>query len=124
MYLCENGNTPSIYTLKPINKYTIRSKNVLFKPICKKNFSKCKLSYHGPRLWNIFITPNNELSEAVTKNMFKIRLKRLYLQLHICELTRTFGQVTHKKMSFHITRFGSNLPTLKPLCRKHKLLFT
>ena len=36
MYLCKNGNTPSIfkhiYTLKPINKYTTRSKNILFKP--------------------------------------------------------------------------------------------
>ena len=42
MYLCKNGNTPSIfkhiYTLKPINKYTPRSKNILFKPLCKKNF--------------------------------------------------------------------------------------
>ena len=44
MYLCENGRTPSIfkliYTLKPIKKYTIRSKNMLFKPLCKKNFAK------------------------------------------------------------------------------------
>ena len=49
MYLCKNENTPSIfkhiYTLKPINKYTTRSKNILFKPLCKKNFAKFKLSY-------------------------------------------------------------------------------
>ena len=35
MYLCKNGNTPSIfkhiYTLKSIHKYTRRSTNVLFK---------------------------------------------------------------------------------------------
>ena len=37
-YLCKDGNTPSIfkhiYTLKPINKYTTRSKNILFKQLC------------------------------------------------------------------------------------------
>ena len=40
MYLCKNGNTPSIfnhiYTLKPINKYSTRSKNALFKPLRRK----------------------------------------------------------------------------------------
>ena len=44
MHLCKYGNSPSIfrhiYALKAMNKYTIRSKNVLFKPSCKKNFSK------------------------------------------------------------------------------------
>ena len=69
-YLCKNENTASIfkhiYTLKPINKYTTRSKNVLFKPLCKRNFAKFKLSYRGPRLWNNFIAPNNDLLEAVT----------------------------------------------------------
>ena len=43
-YLCKNGNTPSIFkhifTLKPINKYKTRSKEILFKPLCKKNFAK------------------------------------------------------------------------------------
>ena len=38
MYLCKDGNTPSIfkhiYTLKPMNKYTTRSKNILFKQLC------------------------------------------------------------------------------------------
>ena len=68
MYLCKNGNTPSIfkhiYTLKPINRYTTRSKNTLFKPLCKKNFVKFKLSYCVPHLWNKFIAPNNDLLEA------------------------------------------------------------
>ena len=75
MYLCKNGNTPSIfkhiYTLKPINKYTTRSKNILFKPLCKKNFAKFKLSYRGPHLWNNFIAPNNDLLEAATIYIFK-----------------------------------------------------
>ena len=70
MYHCKIENTPSIfkhiYTLKPINKYTTRSKNILFKPLYKKNFVKCKLSYHGPQLWNKFIAPNNDLLEALT----------------------------------------------------------
>ena len=81
MYFCKNGNTPSIfkhiYTLNPINKYTARSKNVLYKPLCKKNFAKFKLSYRGPHLWNKFVAPNNELLEAVTIHIFKIRLKRI-----------------------------------------------
>ena len=29
-----------IYTLKPINKYTAKSKNVLFKPLCKTKICK------------------------------------------------------------------------------------
>ena len=37
MYLCKNGNTSlsfkHIYALKPINVYTRRSKNILFKPL-------------------------------------------------------------------------------------------
>ena len=81
MYICKSGNTPSIlkliYTLKPFNKYTARSKKVLFKPLCKKNFVKFKLSYSGPHLRNKFIAPNNDLLEAVTINIFKIRLKKI-----------------------------------------------
>ena len=54
MYVCKNGNTPSIFkhinTLNPINKYTTRSRNILFKPLCKKNFTKFKRSYRGPHL--------------------------------------------------------------------------
>ena len=81
MYLCNNGNTPSIfshiYTLQPINKYTARSKNALFKLLCKKNFAKSKLSYRGPHIWNIFIASNNDLLEAVTISIFKIGLKKI-----------------------------------------------
>ena len=81
MYLCKNGNTPSIlkhiYKLKPINKYTTRSKNILFKPLCQKNYGKSELSYRGPQLWNKFIVPNNDLLEAVTIHIFKIRLKKI-----------------------------------------------
>ena len=65
------------YTLKPINKYTIRPKNILFKPLCKKNFAKFKLSYRGPDLWNEAIAPNNDLLEAVTIHIFKILLKKI-----------------------------------------------
>ena len=49
----------------------------MFKPLCKKNFAKFKLSYHGPHLWNKFIAPNNDLLEAVTIHIFKIRLKKI-----------------------------------------------
>ena len=81
MYLCKNGNTLSIfkhvYKLKPINNYTARSKNILFKPLCKKSFAKLKLSYRGLHLWNKFIAPNNDLLEAVTIHIFKIRLKKI-----------------------------------------------
>ena len=87
MYLCKNGNTPSIfkqiYTLKPINKYTTRSKNVLLKPLSKKNFAKFKLSYRRSHLWNKFIIPNNDLLEAVKIHISKIQLKKLSLHLLI-----------------------------------------
>ena len=81
MYLCKIGNTPSIfkhiYTLKSINEYTTRSKNVLLKPLCKKNIAKFKLSYRESHLWNKFIAPNNDILEVVTIHMFKIRLKKI-----------------------------------------------
>ena len=81
MYLCQNGNTPSIfkhiYALKPFNKYTTRSKNILLKPLCKKNFAKLKLTYRGPHLQNKFIAPNNDLLEAVTIHIFKIPLTKI-----------------------------------------------
>ena len=81
MYLCKNGKTPSIlkhiYTLKPINQYTASSKNILFKPLCKKTFAKFRLNYSGPHLWNKCIAPNNDLLEAVTIHIFKIRLKKI-----------------------------------------------
>ena len=71
-------------TLKPINIYAARSKNVLFKPLCKKNFSKFKLlrtTLHG-----INLLPNNDLLEAVTINMFKIRLKEIiFASINILE---------------------------------------
>ena len=64
IYLCENGNTllifKLIFTLKPINKYATRSKNLLFKPLSTKNFAKFKLSYRGQHLWNTFIAIINE----------------------------------------------------------------
>ena len=86
-YLCKNGNTPSIFkhifTLKPINKYATISKNILFKPLCKKNFAKRKLNYRGPHLWNRFFAPNNDLLEAITIDIFKIRLKKISLHLLI-----------------------------------------
>ena len=79
MKFCKNGNTASIfkhiYTLKPINKYTARSKNILFKPLCKKNFAKFKLSYRGPHLWNKFIAPNNDLLEAVVIKIIFVKIK-------------------------------------------------
>ena len=81
MYLCKTRRAPSIfkhiYTLKPINKYTAGTKNILFKPICKENFAKFKLSYRRPHLWNKFIAPNNGLLETVKIQIFKIRLKKI-----------------------------------------------
>ena len=67
----------NINTLKPINKYTTRSKNILLKPLFKKNFAKFKLSYRGPHLCNKFIAPNNDQLEAVTIHTFKTRLKKI-----------------------------------------------
>ena len=63
--------------LKPVCKYTTRSKNILLKPLCKKNFAKFKLSYRRPHLWNKFIGRNNDLLEAVTIDIFKMQLKKI-----------------------------------------------
>ena len=81
MYFCKNGSPRSIfkhiYRLKPINKYTTRSKNVLSKPLCKKNVVNCKLSYRGPHLWNKCIAPNHDTLEVKTINIFKMQLKKI-----------------------------------------------
>ena len=81
MYLCKNGNKPSIfkhiYTPKPINKYTARPENIFFKLLSKKNLAKFMLSFRGTHLWNIFIAPNDNLLEAGTIHIFKIRLKKI-----------------------------------------------
>ena len=81
MHLCKNGNTPSIFkhifSLKSISKYTTRSKYILFKPLCKKNFANFKFTYRGPHLQNKFIASNNDLLEAVTIDIFKIRIKKI-----------------------------------------------
>ena len=81
MHLCKNGNRPSMFKhicmLKPNNKYTTRSKYVLFKLLRKKNFPKFKLSYRRPHWWNKFFAPNNDLQEAVTISIFKIRFKKI-----------------------------------------------
>ena len=69
------------YTLKPINKYTIRPKNILFKPLCKKNFAKFKLSHRGPHLWNKFVAPNNDLLEAATIHI-QNTIKKDYLCIY------------------------------------------
>ena len=99
MYLYKNGNTPSIfkhiYTLKPVNKYTTRSKNILFKPLCKKNFAKFKLSYRGPHLWNKFIAPNNDLLEAVTIHLFNILLHFVYIAI----ISRLIKSCTEKSFA-------------------------
>ena len=75
MYLCKNGNTPSmfkhIHTLKP------RSKIILFRPLSNKKFEKFKLSYPGTHLRNKFIATNNDLLVAVTIHILKIRLEKI-----------------------------------------------
>ena len=74
MYLCQMYVPvifKHIYTLKQIKKYKTSSKNLLFKPLCKKKFGKFKISYCGPHLWNKFIAPNNDLLVAVTIKIFK-----------------------------------------------------
>ena len=74
MYFCKSGNTPSIfkhiYTLRPYNKYTTKSKDALFNPFCQKIFAKFKLSYRGSHLRSNFITPNNDLLKVATKIIF------------------------------------------------------
>ena len=74
MYLCQMyvpAIFKHIYKLKQIKKYKTRSKNLLFKPLCKKKFAKFKIRYLEPQLWNKFIAPNNDLLVAVTIKILK-----------------------------------------------------
>ena len=54
MCSCKNGSASSnfqnVFTLRSNNKYKTTSENVLLKPLCKKGFTKFKLSYLGPHL--------------------------------------------------------------------------
>ena len=80
MYLCKNENRPSIfkhiYWLKPISKYTTRSKNILFKPLCKKNFAKFKLSYH---IYGINLLPHKLPTRSCNDTHIQITIKKDYL---------------------------------------------
>ena len=53
--------------IKPINKYATRSKNVLLKPLHKKNIAKSMLSYREPHL-------------GFTIDLFTISFTQIYLQ--------------------------------------------
>ena len=49
LYKCKNKKSPSImqdlYTLKPVNKYVLRSKELIQKPACKTKFGQFCINY-------------------------------------------------------------------------------
>ena len=81
MFKCKMKQAPLIfhklYTLKGKNKYTTRSTRNLEKPIFKTKLSQFCISYRGPHLWNLLVTPSNSLSEIEYLPLFKRLLKRV-----------------------------------------------
>ena len=75
MCLCKNGNASSnfqnVFKLRSNNKYKTTPADLLLKPLCKKSFTKFKLNYLGPHLWNHFIALDNNLFEVQPIEIFK-----------------------------------------------------
>lgn len=78
---CKLLTAPSIfhpiYTLKPPNKYNMRSKGVLIEPVCKTKQSSFRISFRAPNMWNKLIVPKLTSLRIDSLNLFSIDLKNL-----------------------------------------------
>ena len=83
MFKCKMKVAPEIFhktfTLKPENKYTMRSKGKLFQPCKKTNLTSFCFSYRGPHMWNKIIFVNRCLSDLDSFSTFKLRVKDFLL---------------------------------------------
>ena len=83
MFKCKMKTTPEIFhatfTLKPENKYTMRSKGKLLEPCTKTNRARFCFSHRGPHLWNKIVFGNIYLSDLDSFSTFKLRVKDFLL---------------------------------------------
>lgn len=81
MFKCKLKIAPRIfhnlYTLKPRNKYTMRSNSTLIEPICKTKFAQFAISFRAPRLWNELILPTLNITETLNCLYFKNKVKEV-----------------------------------------------
>ena len=86
MYRCKLNLSPkifnSLYTFKPPNKYTLRSK-LLIEPVIKSKVEEFSLAFRGPHLWNKIIVVNPTLSVIEKFSLFKKEIKTYIFQF--CE---------------------------------------
>ena len=75
-----------IYTLKPINKYTLRNEGSLFEPTIHTDLSKFCINYRAPHLWNKIILGKINLPETPSLSFFKKVLKESLIQIDIVNI--------------------------------------
>ena len=67
MFNCKNQTVSllfqNLFVIKPRNKYTIRTTNMLLESLCRRKFSVLKIYLRGSHQWNKLIAPNVELSK-------------------------------------------------------------
>ena len=83
VYKCRENLAPeifkSVYTLKPIGKYSMRSSSneVLKEPFYRNNYQKFSFSFRGPRMWNSVAASRLELLDNTSFANFKNILKKI-----------------------------------------------
>jgi hypothetical protein len=75
-----------IYTLKPINKYTLRNEGLLFEPTIHTDLSKFCINYRAPHLWNMIIPGKINLPKTPSLSSFKKVLKESLIQIDIVNI--------------------------------------
>ena len=78
-FKCKLKTAPQVfhklYTLKPMNKYTMRSNGALIEPVCKSKFSEYSISFRAPRLWNTLALQNTDITKSLNFSCFKNKVK-------------------------------------------------
>ena len=83
MFKCREGTSPNIfhnlYTIKPRNKYNMRSEMTLVEPLKRTTLGQFDITFRGPHLWNKLLSTNLELTQIENFISFKIKLKEFLL---------------------------------------------
>ena len=89
MFKCKLDVSPKIFrnlfTLKPPNKYVLRSK-FLIEPLAKTKNEGFSICFRGPHLWNKIVSVNQSLLEIENFYSFKSKLKH-YIRFHCDAIT-------------------------------------
>ena len=81
MHDYNNGRIPNSFNFfkKSNCKYTTRQSNYYKKPQVKSNYSKFRVSYRGPHLWNFFARKNFLVKYHASRSFTKQYLKKIIL---------------------------------------------